>query len=110
MHRLIRAMVAPARGHATEPAAAGPIAFADPLDRVTGMAIRSGAIAVAPAPVGSVDATDPPARSVPDGQRAFRAAVVVAVVVLAAFAIWPVLLGRDGRAATTVTDVSQLVM
>ena len=47
MHRLARAMAAPVRRRAPEPAVSGPVAPGDSLDRVTSMAVGSGGVVVA---------------------------------------------------------------
>src|SRR5207249_6394716 len=51
-----------------------------------------------------------PPRVEQDRHRTVRRAVVVAAVLLAAFAVWPVVLGKHTHTATVFTDITVLVL
>src|SRR5436190_4531670 len=108
MYRLTRAMAAPARRRSREPGPSGPIAAPGPIDRVATMAVGTGGIVTTGS--GFVGPADGATRNGDERQRAFRAAVAIGVVMLAAFTIWPVLFGNGSRAATSVTALTETVV
>jgi diguanylate cyclase (GGDEF)-like protein/PAS domain S-box-containing protein len=65
---------------------------------------------VAGTPLSLVAGPVRPARSAAALLRPYRGAVVVLGVAIAAFAVWPVLIGPNGRPATTVTDIAECVV
>jgi diguanylate cyclase (GGDEF)-like protein/PAS domain S-box-containing protein len=46
----------------------------------------------------------------PDRWRTYHGAVVVLVLAIAAFAVWPVLVGADSHSATVTTDIAECVV
>ncbi len=46
----------------------------------------------------------------PDGWRTYHWAAAVLAVAVAAFAVWPVLIGGEGHSATAITDIAECVV